>query len=272
MAEGSAGARAILSRPFFYDTFARLVGGKAVRRELAARYIRAHRGSRVLDIGCGTAAIVEYLPNVEYFGFDAHPAYIAAARRRHPRHHKLWCQDIASAEALDVPPCDIVLAIGVVHHLDDGEACKLFTLASKVLAPGGRLVTADGCYMHRQRRLDRMLLSSDRGKNVRRAAEYRALAAAAFDGVSLNIRHDLLRIPYTHVIMECSNVARPNRDSEGDPGRARRGSVLQPSRKQEGLSDPRRDPFLTGAALGVCDPREALGRRRGSDAVEGGVR
>lgn len=43
---------------------------KRIRRELAEKSILAPNGSRVLDVGCGVAEIVNFLPPVKYYGFD----------------------------------------------------------------------------------------------------------------------------------------------------------------------------------------------------------
>jgi hypothetical protein len=49
----------------------------------------------------------------------------------------------------------------------------------------------------------RWLLAKDRGKFVRTREEYLRLALARFSKVESHVRHDLLRIPYTHLIMRC---------------------------------------------------------------------
>jgi len=74
-----------------------------------------------------------------------------------------------------------------------------------VLAPHGRLVTFDGCYVKGQSTMARGLLAADRGGYVRDAAAYRELAVPHFSAVRAELRHDLLRIPYTHVIMQAEH-------------------------------------------------------------------
>jgi SAM-dependent methyltransferase len=98
-----------------------------------------------------------------------------------------------------------VLATGVLHHLDNERAAKLFELARTALRPDGRLITYDGCYVPEQSKAVRWVLSKDRGKFVRKREEYLRLASASFSKIEPHIRHDLLRIPYTHLIMCCSN-------------------------------------------------------------------
>jgi hypothetical protein len=91
----------------------------------------------------------------------------------------------------------------VLHHLDDSHALSLFKLARRGLKPGGRLVTYDGCFVAGQPKLARFVVSRDRGQYVRESAEYAKLASLVFPEVRSFVRHDLLRIPYTHVILQC---------------------------------------------------------------------
>jgi hypothetical protein len=95
-----------------------------------------------------------------------------------------------------------VLAIGILHHLSDEEALKLFRLAQSALKPGGCLVTLDGCYIDNQPRLARYLISKDRGEHIRTLDAYRALASRVFSKVVTHLRSDLLHVPYTHLIMK----------------------------------------------------------------------
>ena len=96
-----------------------------------------------------------------------------------------------------------MLAYGVLHHVDDERATRLFALAHEMLKPGGRLATADGCYTSDQSKLARWLVSRDRGQFVRDHSHYLRLAATSFSKVIATVRHDLLRIPWTHILLRC---------------------------------------------------------------------
>jgi hypothetical protein len=93
--------------------------------------------------------------------------------------------------------------VGILHHLDDGEALQLFHLAQTALKPGGRLITLDGVFVQKQSPCARYIISKDRGQNVRTQQGYLQLASQVFSTITTSIRHDLLRIPYTHIILEC---------------------------------------------------------------------
>jgi SAM-dependent methyltransferase len=202
--ERRSGFLAVLRNPRIYNIAQRCIGTTRSRDTLINTYVQPGVGARVLDIGCGTASILEHLDSASYTGFDPSPAYAEAARARYGDRGRFFVGRIGEISASDLGSFDVVLAKGVLHHVDDQLAKELFALAAGVLEPRGRLVTFDGCYAPGQARVARFLLSHDRGRNVRTAGEYETLARSAFDDVAVHVRHDLVRFPYTHAILVCS--------------------------------------------------------------------
>lgn len=199
------GARSkILNNPCFFRIFNFLVADKHSRTEFVANYILPKKGDRVLDIGCGFGDIIEYLPDVDYMGFDSNRKYINAAKKRYPKRGTFSLQEISREMIGLYTDFDIALAIGVLHHLPDETALILFELAKWALKPTGRLVTIDGCFMENQSKIAQFLLKKDRGDFVRTQDAYLSLASLVFKNIKVHIRKDLLRVPYTHIIMECS--------------------------------------------------------------------
>jgi len=198
--------RDLLAQARVYSLFARLIGATRGRQDYVQRYIRPRPGDRVLDIGCGPADILEALPEMDYTGFDISPEYIASARKRFGNRARFLCEDVGAASIeREQGTFDLVLATGVVHHLEDEQALKLFDLARRALRSQGRLITFDGCYVPGQSRFARWMLDKDRGRFVRSREEYSRLASLRFSRVESHVRHDLLRIPYTHLILICSH-------------------------------------------------------------------
>lgn len=195
--------RKLLAIPAIYSLFRKFIGRDSVRRQYAESHIRAQVGQHVLDIGCGTGDILDFLPDVDYVGFDIDPDYIRAAQQRYGSRGTFFCEPVGEGMNAPAASFDIVIAHGLLHHLDDEEAIALFRIARKALKPGGRLITFDGCFSDDQSRLSRFFVSRDRGRHVRRREAYEALGLTAFGRVKVTIRHDLIRIPYTHIIMEC---------------------------------------------------------------------
>lgn len=196
--------RLLLKYPFFYNLFLRLLGSAENRKNFVKKYIQSADGAKILDIGCGTAEILNYLPeNCNYIGFDQSSEYIAFAKDKYNTRGKFHCADISSYNAENLANFDIVLAIGVIHHLDDDEALRLFEIAHKALKKGGRLISMDGCFTEKQSYLKRFILKADRGKYVRDADGYLQIARKQFENQEVNIVEKSGILPYTYIIMTC---------------------------------------------------------------------
>lgn len=194
----------MLSHPFVYDTLQNIMGAERIRRDLVSNFVRPSPGCRILDIGCGTAEILRHLPtDVEYWGYDISQEYIDAAKRRFGALGHFHCSQVDQAELQKLPKFDVVLALGVLHHLDDNVAENLFKLARDALMEGARMITIDPCLAPGQNPIARHLILHDRGQNVRSEEGYRKLATRSFSRVDGTLRHRSW-IPYTHWIMECS--------------------------------------------------------------------
>jgi SAM-dependent methyltransferase len=196
------GLRKLLALPAVYRAF-QFVVGKDGRREYVRRYLRPEPGSRVFDIGCGPGDLLNYLPEVRYCGIDLSAAYVRAAQKRYGARGEFRCEDVADAAAREPGAFDLVTANGVLHHLDDVRAARLLALARELLRPGGRFVSIDACLTPEQSLLARWVVRLDRGRHIRDPGSYRDLARSAFSQVTPDVRHDLIRIPYTHCILEC---------------------------------------------------------------------
>jgi SAM-dependent methyltransferase len=196
----------VLNLPVGYRLFRWLVGGESAWRIYLAEYVKPVPGDKILDLGCGPADVLNYLPAVNYTGLDINAEYIRSAKQRFGARGRFLCGDVGLAAIEgEQGTFDLVLATGVIHHLDDAQAAGLFDLARLALCPTGRLVTFDGCHVPQQSRLVRWLLAHDRGKFVRTREEYLRLASVRFVQVEPRLRQDLLRVPYTHLIMCCGN-------------------------------------------------------------------
>jgi SAM-dependent methyltransferase len=207
----TTGVRRILSRPVVYETWSRVVGGRHGRTTLVRDHVRPTDKTRILDLGCGTGDLVDYLPeSVTYCGIDINPAYIARARGRFAARAQFRIGDITAIDS-DLGDFDIVLAFGLLHHLDDSQADRLFHVAARALRPGGRSITVDPTVTPHQSRAARAIIRHDRGQHARTPADYSALAAMSFATVMTTVRTDLIWLPYTHCVLECDSPLRQDR-------------------------------------------------------------
>ena len=202
MGQKAEGMKSILSHPIVYSSLQSLLGAKKSREEFVRDFIRPSAGISVLDIGCGPADILGHFPDVNYYGFDISEQYITHAKKNFGHRGQFYAQELTVSVLDTLPLFDIVLGIGLLHHLDDLEAIQFITLAKHALKSGGRLITLDGCFDDSQSRMARFLLKQDRGQNIRYQEGYRHLVSAVFETIDVQVRHRSW-IPYTHCLMDC---------------------------------------------------------------------
>ena len=193
-----------LKVPFLYDMFQGAVGGNAFRRKLIQKHVRAKPGDKVIDIGCGSAQALHCLSEVQYLGLDINPQYIASARRTHGSKGTFVVGDTRSLRGDSrFQDADIVIAIGVLHHLDEKDAAHCIRFAYDALREGGRFIFHDPCWIPHQGAFSKYIMSHDRGRNIRTEQQYRQLAATVFRNVDAWVDTKPMRIPYVTVVLEC---------------------------------------------------------------------
>lgn len=199
--------RNLLSVSAVYRAFQSLIGGNA-RRDYVRQYLRLEPGMRVLDIGCGPGDIMSHLdPSIDYTGVDLSAAYIDSARKTFGTRGRFLNESVTDLTLREPGSFDRVMANGLIHHLTDAEVQTLLDVAQRALKPGGWFVSIDGCFESGQSKIARFLLGNDRGEHVRDRNAYLALIGEVFPHVEYEIRHDLMRVPYTHIIMRCPQNA-----------------------------------------------------------------
>ena len=202
--QSDSGLLGWLKRPTVYNVFSAAVGGNVLRRSLIQNHIRARPGDKVIDIGCGSAQVLRYLPHVDYLGIDINPDYIAFARRTYGSKGTFLVGD---TQAFRGEPrfkdADIAMAFGLLHHLDDEDAVHSVQFAHDVLRAQGRFVCHEPCWIPNQGAFSKYVMSIDRGRSIRTEEQYRQLAGKIFKKVDARVNTHPLRIPYVTIVLEC---------------------------------------------------------------------
>jgi hypothetical protein len=94
-----------------------------------------------------------------------------------------------------------------MHHLDDAQLAQLMMSLRDRLNHGGMLITFDGAYEDRQNLIAKLLAKNDRGKFVRTKEQYINFIEMSFKVRQADLRHDLLRVPYTHLLTRSTAFA-----------------------------------------------------------------
>ena len=111
----------LLEIPRVYDSVLSTVYRPGFRNLFVNELINASSNMRVLDVGCGTADILNRLPPVDYVGLDANPDYLEVARARYGSLGTFANTDVVGKEFSNLGRFDRILLLGVLHHLADEE-------------------------------------------------------------------------------------------------------------------------------------------------------
>ena len=196
-----SGIHKIFSYPLIYSLTQIIMSGVSVRSALVKKIINAD--AKVLDIGCGTAKIIDSLPSVDYYGYDISKKYINYARKRYKsKRNNFFCKKFNNNEIDNIPKVDFIILFGVIHHLEDEELHQLFPALKKVLKKKGVILTCDPIYIKKQNTIAHFLIKNDVGKNVRNKSDYLKLLQKYFKKIKFKIKHQNF-IPYTWFSTQC---------------------------------------------------------------------
>lgn len=198
------GFLSFLNYPAMYLLFQYLMNSHGKYRMLLDRFLTPIHGKRILDIGCGCADFLSLLPeDVEYVGYDLSPAYIAYAKKRYGHRAKFFKQRVNDIVIQETELFDIVLADGLLHHIDDDEAKNLFKLGHSMLRDTGFMFTADPTLVENQGFISRRISLLDRGRHVRPPQVYEELAKSVFTLVEVYVIDNVSNRPQTGCFLKC---------------------------------------------------------------------
>ena len=199
----------LLRSPSLYIRWQRILGAYRLRQICLDDVLKLREGERVLDIGCGPGYILDYMPRVDYVGFDTEPRYIEYAREHYRDRGRFFCEHFAQAHVTKFKPFDAIMLLGIVHHI--------MTLRPKICSGCWRNAWRQtGASSHSiraltstQSRFARWVAKADRGGFVRNERAYRRLGADQFADVEGRLVNNICRIPSTELIMRLGRPLEP---------------------------------------------------------------
>jgi SAM-dependent methyltransferase len=187
-----------LRLPQLYNVLQRLVGGGRDRAAFVTTHVIFRSDDKVVDAGCGTGSALEFLPPVNYFGFDPNRQYVRVARSRYGSRGEFLCGDASSPRVRELAQdADAFLSLGVLHHLTDQQIREILSLARACLRPSGRFIFYEPCFSASDHWVGRIFMRLDRGGNIKSDQAWRALVSDYFATVEEYIRRPVYLFRYT---------------------------------------------------------------------------
>ena len=210
MAENKSGVHSIISTPWIYNLVQLVAGAKMYRTTMVRDYIKPFDGCKILDIGCGTGEYVNHIRqhthDFEYYGFDGEGVYIDYGKKLFEGqsnihfYHKILTDDTVK----EFNNFDIVIATGVMHHLDDAIVLSMLQSAKLALKPNGRLITYDPGKFDDMNGFEKFFVKYDRGRSIRFEKDYAGLVKKVFSNYKSSTPY-LTYFKVRNVVFECFN-------------------------------------------------------------------
>jgi cyclopropane fatty-acyl-phospholipid synthase-like methyltransferase len=160
--------------------------------------------SKVLDIGCGPASILNSLDiEIDYTGIDSNSNYILSAQKRFGKMAKFILLDVDDLENTFSEKFDKILILGTIHHLSSVQVQKLLKIAHGLLAENGELITHDPVRSQKQNVISKLLMDLDRGKFIRYEQEHLDFFKPHFEFTS-TINGDVMWFPYEIIYVKAT--------------------------------------------------------------------
>lgn len=186
-------------KPDQYNLIQRFFGSQNMWENFVSEYIAPLEPKIILDIGCGTAEVIPYLPKgVSYFGIDSNQNYINSCLKRYPHHQFIHGNWNMVDQLLQEPP-DLILYLGLLHHLDDNSARSMLQNGYEILETGGKIISLDGSKQNDCGRFENLFYQVDRGRFIRSQQEYGALFPQKPE---VFLHENWLRVPYHYAVCQ----------------------------------------------------------------------
>ncbi|WRH63280.1 MAG: class I SAM-dependent methyltransferase [Fuscovulum sp.] len=203
MAERTKGLHWIVTVPALYTRIQSGLAGPQAKERIAHELFSGLENKRVVEIGCGPGLWSTNLQHAgSYVGVDRNERHIAAANSRFGTPHTTFlCGDLADAGVIAaIGACDAVVAIGILHHLDDAVAKSVLAQSAALLRPNGVFIGLEPVYHDHQNPVARLLKWLDSGKDIRREEGYRSLFPKHL-ALETQVKTNLMRVPYSHILI-----------------------------------------------------------------------
>lgn len=134
---------------------------------------------RVLDFGCGTGVLASMFNKSRYIGFDLDVDVVSFAEKKRPG----YSFKVGNATSFKIDNrFDLILVVGVLHHLNDLEVKKTALIINRLLLAAGKVLIIEATHPIKSFNvIGTILRKLDRGSYVRNVDKYSELLSGSLD-------------------------------------------------------------------------------------------
>ena len=149
-----------------------------VRKRIINHLARGSNFESVLDAGCGTGILARLFSSKQYYGVDVDRGAVSYARKANPG-YKFAVGDLTNFTSNR--SFDLVLVVGVLHHLEKVESEKYLQFISTHSRKNVRIIIIEAIPPIKKWNLPGFLLRYfDKGKFVRTRSDYKKMIEKKF--------------------------------------------------------------------------------------------
>ena len=193
----------VFDSPKLYELFQSIVSRQGTLDTIKNEIVKPDQIMSVLDFGCGIGNHSELFKSAHYLGIEPLEACVAVANRKYANSTvEFRVGDHLDLKSLPDSSFDLIIAIGVLHHINSEIFIEFVKEAFRILKPGARLTTFDPVFHKEQSKMSEWIVKQDRGSWVRTESGYVEIVERNFQGkIDTKIYSKLLRIPYDHIVI-----------------------------------------------------------------------
>jgi len=194
----------IFDNEWLYKLFQFAVISNANKARICDEVLKPVGVKSVLDFGCGIGYHSEDFRDSEYLGIEPLSGCVDVANKMYKKSNRSFIVgDHETLKSIPDSSFELVIAIGVLHHIDNRVFSQFIEETYRILKPGGRLTTFDPVFHADQTKLSRWVVSRDRGIWVRSVDDYIQPIKKVFtNSLNSKIYSGLLRIPHDHICID----------------------------------------------------------------------
>jgi ubiquinone/menaquinone biosynthesis C-methylase UbiE len=126
VAQRISGAYRLITVPSIYKGLMFSLGADQAITRYVQEVLQPRPGIKMLDVGCGPANVLAYLPALNYTGIDLNEKHVAYAQQKYGDRGRFIVGNAADDLKQEENTFDLINVSALLHHLGDREAITLF--------------------------------------------------------------------------------------------------------------------------------------------------